>query len=103
MPEYRLSDRGNAVLAGLVKSGKVHVTPPGAANVRHGHMRLERVGGGFFWLAVDGSVIRRGRDLAESEQLADGFVRKMAELGAPRAGLEVTATEPQSALARVLA
>jgi len=104
MPEHRLSDRGNAVIAGLVKAGKVHITPPGAANVRHGHMRLERVGGGFYWIRCDGSRVLRGRDLAESEQLADGFVQKMAELGAPRQSLmEIPALEPKSSLAAISA
>jgi hypothetical protein len=103
--QSRLSDRALAIVAGLVKSAKVAPMMPGAANFRHGFMRLDRVGaeGIFYWVAADGSVLKRGRDLGEADDLAPGFVQAMERLGAPRAGLEVIATEPQSCLARVCA
>lgn len=102
MSEHRLSVRASAILGGLIRSGKVHVMPPGAANVRHGYMRVERVGGGFYWLRCDGSVIRRGRDLAEAESLSAGFIEAMARLGMPRqSAMEIPASEPKSALAAI--
>jgi hypothetical protein len=101
MPEHRLSDRATAILAGLIKSGKVHITPPGTANVRHGFMRLDRVGaeGIFYWIALDGSTLKRGRDLAEADDLAPGFVQSMERLGQPRRGLDVPPAPVKSCLA----
>jgi hypothetical protein len=101
MSEQRLSARASAILGGLIRSGKVHVMPPGAANVRHGYMRVERVGGGFYWLRCDGSVIRRGRDVTEAEALSDAFRDAMEGLGAPRRGLDVPPAPVKSCLASV--
>jgi hypothetical protein len=78
--------------------------PPGAANVRHGYLRVERVGGGFYWLRCDGSVIRRGRDLAEAESFSASFIEAMARLGMPRqSALEIPASTPQSSLSKICA
>jgi hypothetical protein len=97
----RLSDRALAIVAGLVQSKKVAPMVPGSANMARGFMRLDRVGaeGIFYWIALDGSTLKRGRDLAEADDLAPGFVQSMERLGQPRRGLDVPPAPVKSCLA----
>lgn len=99
MSSSRLSDRALCVAAGLGRSGRVHIMPPGSANIARGYMRLERVSGGHYWLAVDGSRLLKGRDVTEAEAISPGFVSAMEKLGAPRRGLDVPPAPVKSCLA----
>jgi hypothetical protein len=91
MPEHRLSDRALCIVGGLIKTGRVAVMPPGSMTFWRGYARLDRASGGFFWLACDGTAIRRGRDVTESEALSDTFRHAMERIGQPRRGLDVPA------------
>ena len=105
MSSSRLSDRALAIVAGLARSGRISVMPPGSMTFWRGYARLDRIsGGGFYWVAADGSTLKRGRDVTEAESLAPGFVQAMVRLGAPRqSAMEIPALEPKSSLAAISA
>jgi hypothetical protein len=98
MSSSRLSDRALCIVAGLVKSGRIHVMPPGSMTFWRGYARLDRAGGGHYWVSCAGDVIRRGRDVTEAEALSPGFVSAMERLGAPRRGLDVPPLPVKSCL-----
>jgi hypothetical protein len=99
----RLSDRAIAILGGLVRSQKISPMPPGAGNLALGYLRLDRSAGGFYWLALSGSDLRRGAGGPdEADILADSFVEAMARLGTPRrSAMEIPPLAPQSCLSKI--
>jgi len=104
MSVTRLSDRALAIVAGLARSGRIAVMPPGSMTFWRGYGRLDRINGsGFYWVAADGSTLKRGaRDPGEADELSSGFIESMFRLGCPReSALEMPAAAPQSSLARV--
>jgi hypothetical protein len=101
LPSARLSPRARAILAGLIRTARVQPMVPGDRMFWRGLLRVDRVGGDFFWLAADGSRLLRGRDAAEAEPLAAGFILAMERAGSPRRGLEIPQSSLKSCIAHV--
>jgi hypothetical protein len=76
-----LTDRAKHIARGLIKTRRATrgVLPSADAEFA----RLPTVSGGeFYWLAVDGSQVRRGNSFVGSVELQRGFVDAMARAGA---------------------
>ncbi len=71
------------MVAGLIITGRARKIAAGADD---GLISLQRLAapGEFYWLARDGSEIRSGSSLAESEPLQLGFLTAMARAGGAR-------------------
>jgi hypothetical protein len=79
-PGPRPTDRARYVALGLIRSGRAD------RQERVGDLlRLERIGGGFYWLDISGRELRRGDTLADAEELQPTFLKAMHEIG-QRAG-----------------
>ncbi len=76
------SMRAAAIANGLMRTGR-------AANPLHtcGFICLHTAGAHRYWVSFDGQRVLRGRDLADADELQDGFIEAMIRAG-ERAGPE---------------
>ena len=70
------SVRAQAIANGLMRTGR-------AANPLHtrGFICLHTAGAHRYWVSNDGRRVLRGRELAEADELQDGFIDAMARAG----------------------
>ena len=69
--------RAKAIAEGLVRTGRAS-----DQRLTSGHFRLRaNNGGGFYWIAVDGSRLLRGDELDGAEELQPKFVLAMVQAG----------------------
>jgi len=75
-PGLHPTNQARFVALGLIRSGRAN------RQERVGDiLRLERLGGGFYWLDISGKELRRGDTLADAEELQPTFVKAMREIG----------------------
>jgi hypothetical protein len=73
-----ISDRAKAVAKGLVCTGRAAPS----SKVMQGMLHLKCHGGDdYYWIALDGSRLLRGRWLSEAEELQPKFIDAMERAG----------------------
>lgn len=76
-PTSHISPRARAIANGLLRTGRAadqHEVP--------GHLRLRASrGGGFYWIANNGSRLLRGDELDSAEEIQENFVQAMILAG----------------------
>ena len=76
--ELPISPRAKAIADGLIRTDRA-----GKHGIYdQGMLRLERRGGGFYWIALNGSRVLRGNALFNADELQPNFTEAMAEAGA---------------------
>jgi hypothetical protein len=72
------SDRAKAIAKGLVRTERA----ARGSKLIHGMLRLECHGGNdYYWIALDGSRLLRGRWLSETDELQPKFTDAMERAG----------------------
>jgi hypothetical protein len=109
LPSDRLSARGRAVAAGLVKSGRIRARCRAHVEsitveidgrlVSEPMLRLAGVTGVYYWLSESGRLFRGPAD--DAQELSAAFVECIARLGEKRRGLEIRPRTPQSCIAHL--
>ena len=75
--DLALSARAKAIAEGLIRTDRA-----GKHGVYdQGMLRLERRGGGFYWIALDGSRLLRGARLPTADELQPRFIGAMKDAG----------------------
>jgi hypothetical protein len=72
-----ISERAAAIIRGLVRTERA---AKGAVSDQ-GMLRLECLSGGFYWISLDGSGVRRGTELAAADELQAKFLDTMERAG----------------------
>jgi hypothetical protein len=68
-PESALSARAKAIAEGLIRTDRAGKH----GKYDQGMLRLERRGGGFYWIALNGSRLLRGAQLPTADELQPRF------------------------------
>jgi hypothetical protein len=76
-----ISDRAVHIARGLRATGRA-VSRRGSFEVDRRYVRLDRVRGAYYWLALDGSRLMRGEEIDDLDELQPSFVDAMARAGA---------------------
>jgi len=72
-----IAARARAIANGLIRTERA----PRGTKVIHGMMRLECFGDGYYWIALDGSRLLRGRTQFEADELQPKFIDAMERAG----------------------
>jgi hypothetical protein len=76
--EATISARARAIAGGLVRAGRA---APGSKLI-HGVLRIELYSrDDYYWIALDGSRVLRGKFLSDAEELQPKFIDAMERAG----------------------
>jgi hypothetical protein len=75
--EPDISERAHKVARGLIRTKRAAPL----INVDHGMLRLGCLGGGSYWVSLDGRRVLRGEALSEADELQPKFGDAMERAG----------------------
>jgi hypothetical protein len=76
-PESALSARAKAIATGLIRTARA-----GKHGVfERGILKLERRGGGYYWISLNGDRILSGNRLFDADELQPKFIDAMERAG----------------------
>jgi hypothetical protein len=76
-----ISPRAVNIARGLRLTGRA-ISRRGQLEIDGNFVRVDRVEGGFYWIARDGTRLMRGEEVDDLDELQPGFVQKMERAGA---------------------
>ena len=71
--EPALSARGRAIATGLIRSKRAD----SRGVFDNGMLRLDRKGGGYYWISLNGARLLKGDKIFDADELQPGFADAM--------------------------